>query len=139
MTSDLREKDLAVLQAIHDGATTVAEINEVTILSTREINYSLTEKSLEQQGLVEIHRNTGRDWREINGEERYVWTPKSVELTDKGVQMIANHEIDETSRYEDVSKRELSERLQELEERQNRLETVFRDFRESVMDRIGSS
>ena len=135
MTQELRDKEYAVLQAVHDGANTVSEIKEQTTLTSREINYSLTEYSLEQLGLVEIRRSKGREWRKINGTERYVWKPKTVELTDKGLQTLAGHNPDQGG-YEDWSRRELIHRIQELEERQDRLETVFKDFREKVMQRI---
>ena len=134
MNQELREKDLAVLQAVQEGANTVSEIKENTVLSNREINYSLTEYSLEQQGLVEINRLDGRGWRKINGEERYVWKPKQVRLTDQGLKTLAENGT--TDRFEDMSRRELIERIQELEERQNRLEAVFKDFRRKVMEKI---
>lgn len=135
MTTELRDKDLTVLQAIQDGANTVSEIKESTTLSNREINYSLTEKSLKEMGLVEIDRANGREWHKINGEERYVWKPKTVELTDQALQTLAEQE-NKTDRYEDMSKRELIDRIQELEQRQDRLETVFKDFRNKVMGQI---
>jgi len=134
MNQELREKDLAVLQALQEGANTVSEIKENTVLGNREINYSLTEYSLEQQGLVEIDRLDGRGWRKINGEERYVWKPKQVRLTDQGLKTLAENGT--TDRFEDMSRRELIERIQELEERQNRLENVFKDFRRKVMEKI---
>jgi len=134
MTPDLRQKDKAVLQAIKDGARTVSQIKETTTLSNREINYSLTEKSLQQHGLVEIQREEGREWTEIKSEERYIWKPKTVELTDKAIKLLAEHETN--TRYEDLSKQELIQRIHELEQRQDRLETMFRDFREKVMKKI---
>lgn len=134
MTAELREKDIAVLQAVQNGAATVSEIKEATTLTNREINYSLTEYSLQDLGLVEVTRSQGREWREIDGEERYVWKPKQVELTDEGIQTLADLET-ETS-YEDMSKRELIEQVQELENRLDRLETVFKGFRRKVMERI---
>lgn len=123
-----------MLQAVQEGANTVSEIKENTVLSNREINYSLTEYSLEQQGLVEINRLDGREWRKINGEERYVWKPKQVRLTDQGLKTLVENGT--TDRFEDMSRRELIERIQELEERQDRLENVFKDFRRKVMEKI---
>jgi len=134
MTPDLRDKDIAVLQAIQDGARTVSQIKETTTLSNREINYSLTEYSLEEQGLIEIHRQEGREWREINGEERYIWKPKTVEPTDKAIQILAD--LDTEDRYDDMSRREIIERVEELEQRLDRTETMFKDFRDKVMREI---
>ena len=128
MTTDLRDKDIAVLQALHDGAETVSEIKEATTLSNREINYSLTEKSLENHGLVTIHRRDGREWREINGHEQYVWQPKQVELTDQGIHTLTELSTNNHG-YEDMTKRELIEELNELQDRVDRLETMFKDFR----------
>jgi len=135
MTESLRDKDTAVLQAIQDGAQTVSEIREQTTLTNREINYSLTEKSLQTQGLVEIQKQEGREWREINGEKRYIWKPKQVELTDKGLRKLADLENPNTE-YENLSKRELIQRIQELENRLNRIENMFKDFRQKVMKQI---
>ncbi|MFB6183214.1 MAG: hypothetical protein ABEI96_01550 [Haloarculaceae archaeon] len=133
---DLREKDLAVLQAIENGATTTHELNEVTTLTTREINYSLTEYSLEELGLVEITRRDGREKREIDGHEQSVWRSKQFRLTDKAHQVLAQQEAGKSERYEDLSKRELIERVDELETRLDRLETVFKDFRTKVMKQL---
>lgn len=132
---DLRDKDLAVLQAIQNGANTVSEIKEETTLSNREINYSLTEKSLEQMNLVNINRTDTREWQQINGQERYIWKPKTVELTDKALHTLTEQD-NNINQYEDMTKRELIERIHELEQRQNQLETVFKDFRQKVMERI---
>jgi len=132
--TDLREKDIAVLQAIQDGAQTVSQIKATTTLSNREINYSLTEKSLQQQGLVEIEREEGRKWTEFQNSERYIWKPKTVELTDKAITLLAEHQTN--NRYEDLSKQELIQRIHELEQRQTRLENMFKDFRQKVMKRI---
>jgi len=134
MTTDLRDKDIAVLQALHDGAETVSEIKDATTLSNREINYSLTEKSLEELGLVTIHRRNGREWREINGHEQYVWQPKQVELTDQGIHALTDLATDH--RYEDKTKRELIEELNELQTRIDRLETMFKDFRNKAMKKL---
>lgn len=134
--TDLREKDIAVLQAVQEGANTVSEVKEATTLTNREINYSLTEYSLEQHGLVEIQRPSGREWREINGEEKNVWKPKQVSITDKGLQILAEQNVEYQGKYSDLSRRELIGRVEELDQRLDRLETVFKDFREKVMDSI---
>lgn len=135
MTQELREKDVAILQAIRDGAHSVSEIREQTTLSNREINYSLTEKSLQTQGLVEIQKQEGREWKEINGEQRYIWKPKQVQLTDKGLRKLADLDKRSTE-YEDVSKRELIQQVQNLEERLDRMENMFKDFRQKVMEQL---
>jgi len=135
MTPDLRNKDKAILQAVEDGARTVSEIKDRTTLSNREINYSLTEYSLAEQGLVEIQKQEGREWREINGEERYIWKPKTIKPTDKAITLLADLDTENTE-YEDLSKQELIQQIHELEQRQNRLENMFKNFREKVMDRI---
>lgn len=132
----LRDKDVAVLQAIENGASTVTEIRESTTLTTRQINYSIDEYSLEKLGLVDVDRESGREWREVNGHQKNVWKSKQVQLTDKGIQLLAELETVQGDRYEDMSKQELIERVLELEERQDRFEQVFKDFRSKVMERI---
>jgi hypothetical protein len=135
MTPELRDKDIAVLEAIRDGANDVHEIGEATTLTNREINYSITEYSLEDLGLVDVDRPDGREWREVDSREMEVWTPKQVALTDAGIQYLAQHDSEEHG-YEDFSKRELVQRIEDLEERQDRLETLFKRFRDKVMDRF---
>jgi transcriptional/translational regulatory protein YebC/TACO1 len=135
MNPELREKDIAVLQAIQNGASDTREIHEATILTTREINYSLTEKSLQQMNLVEIHQPEGRETREINGHQTNVWKPKKVGLTDEGIQTLADLD-DVQHQYEDMSREELIQTTHQLEERLDRLETMFKNFRSKVMDRL---
>lgn len=136
MNEDLREKDIAVLRAIQDGATTVPAVKEATSLTNREINYSLMEYSLEEIGLVEVGRSAGREWREIDGEEKFIWSPKQVRLTDEGIAMLATLDPEDGKQYEQLNRRELVEEVHDLEERIDRLESVFKDFRARVMDRL---
>lgn len=131
--TELREKDVAVLQAIRCGASDTSQIREATTLSNREINYSLNHY-LRTNGLVEIERSEGREQREINGHEKQIWKPKTVELTDEGIKKLT--QLEKENRYNDMSKRELIERVHELETRLDRLETVFKDFRSKVMEQI---
>jgi hypothetical protein len=132
---ELRGEDIAVLEALHNGASTVSEIKEETTLTTRQINYSINEYSLEELGLVEVNRKEGRAWQEINGTEQYVWNPKTIELTDHGIQTLADQETDRHG-YEEMSKQELVQRIQKLEQRVDRFEHVFKQFRKKVMDRL---
>lgn len=129
--TDLREKDLAVLHAIHDGAEDISEIREATTLTNREINYSLTEKSLEQQDLVEIKRTEGR---QQTPDGKTIWKPKQVQLTDQGIQAIAQNQ--ENTPYEDMTREELIQQVHELENRVDRLENIFKNFRQKVMKKL---
>jgi hypothetical protein len=135
MTPDLRDKDIAVLQAIHNGAEDTSEIREATTLTNREINYSINEKSLEQLGLINVERPNGREQRNINGRETTTWKAKRITITDKGIQHLANNTPEKTG-YENHSKRELIQRIEELETRLERLETEYKNFRTKVMERI---
>jgi len=132
--TDLREKDIAVLQAVHNDASTTSEIREATTLSLREINYSINQY-LQPNDLIHVQHREGREWREINGEQKYIWKPKTIELTDQAIQLLTEHETSE-ERYQDMSKRELIEQVHELETRLDRLENVFKDFRQKVMKQI---
>lgn len=132
---DLRDKDIAILQAIQNGAQNVSDIRQATTLTTREINYSINEYSLEQYGLVEIHRPEGREWQVINGQKRNIWKPKTLQLTDKATRTLT--EIDrEQDLYQELSRQQMIRRLVELEERQDRLENMFKNFRSKVMEQI---
>jgi DNA-binding MarR family transcriptional regulator len=123
---NLREKDIAVLQALQEGASNTSEIKKATTLTLREINYSINEKSLEQLGLVEVNRSKGR--------QQGTWKPKTIELTDQGLQVLAEHGAD--IQYQDMSREELIQTVHQLEERLDRLETVFKHFRSRVMAQI---
>lgn len=136
MTVDLRDKDIAVLRAIENGATDTREIREATTLTIREINYSIDGYSLEALGLIEVTREQGREWRKIDGQEKNVWKPKQVRLTNKGIRTLAALDTLGGDQYEELSKRELIEQVQELETRLDRLETVFKDFRATVMEQL---
>ena len=135
MTLEFRDKDIAVLQAIQAGASDTREIHEDTSLSIREINYSISEYSLEEQGFVDVHRPDGREWREINGQNQHVWKPKQVTLTDRGIRALAEFDAENT-RYDDMSRDELIQNVQELEDRLDRLENAFKNFRTKVIERI---
>jgi hypothetical protein len=134
MNPELRDKDITVLQAIQNGATDTHQIKQETQLTTREINYSINEYSLQEKGLVQVEKQDGREWRQINGHQKKVWKPKKLQLTDKAIQLL--NQLETETGYENVSKRELAQRIQELEQRQNRLENQFKDFRNKVMDEL---
>jgi hypothetical protein len=135
MKPDLRDKDIAVLQAIQNGAKDTSEIREATTLTNREINYSINQKSLEEHGLVNVKRPKGREQREVNGGKTSTWKAKRYNLTDKGIRYLKD--LDQhPDQYEELEKRELIERIQELEERQDRLESMFKQFRSKVMENL---
>jgi predicted transcriptional regulator len=136
MNTELRDKDIAVLQALQEGASTVTEIKEATTLTRRQINYSINEKSLEELGLVEVNRSEGRLHRESNGREENIWKPKQLQLTDKGLQKLAQEPTETAEKYENMSREELIQTVHELETRQDRLENMFKDFRNKVMEQI---
>lgn len=136
MTPDLGPKELTILQAIHDGASTTTEIRERTILTTRQINYRINEYSLEALGLIDVERRDGRERQEFDDHERNTWASKRLQLTDRGIQILSQSETDDAENYEAMSQRELIEEVQELEERLDQLEIVFKEFRSTVMEQI---
>lgn len=129
----LNETDLTILQAIRDGNDDTFKIREATTLTNREINYSLDEKSLEERGLVQLHRVQGQERREVNGHTTTLpHAPKRVTLTEKGREVL--QDVEEVEKYRDMSRMELIRMVREHEERIKDLETRFDVFRRQVKE-----
>lgn len=86
LIDQLDDGELAILQAIANGATDTFEIGNATTLSNRAINYRLDDKdpNLDDRGLVAVEHVDGRVTREDNGQRREFDAPKQVQLTERG-------------------------------------------------------
>jgi transcription initiation factor IIF auxiliary subunit len=135
VVDELREKDVAVLEAIRDGATDTYEIRESTSLSNREIDYSLTDKSLAEMGLVEVHRVSGGEMREVQGTRRRVPNAANrVTLTDKG-RAVVDH-VDRAETFASMSHDDLVQLVQELEDRVETVETQIGVVKKQIQKRL---
>lgn len=133
----LVETDLAILQAVHEGHDDTMKIREATTLDNRSINHHLVEKegNLEERGLVDIHRPDGPERREVNGHTQYLpYAPKRIVLSEKGQAVL--REAEQVENYLDMTRKELVQRVRELEKDIENLETRFDVFRRQVRERI---
>lgn len=131
-TTSLRDKDYAVLECIRDGDNDIQQIKAATTLTKREVNYAF--EKLEDQDFIEISRPDGQVERIIDGQKRVFDAPKEGTLTEKAVQYLQSTE--KRTRYEDLSREELVERVHDLEDRVDRLENGFESFRQQVLQKL---
>ena len=136
--TQVRDKDHAALTCIRNGDTDVQQIKAATTLSKNEVNYSFTK--LEDLGLIDVTRPTGRVERVIEGQKRIFDAPKTAHLTDKGSAYFDwTTRTQDTNQYQDLTRDELIHRITELEQRVDELETAFTTFQRQVQNHISSS
>jgi hypothetical protein len=131
----LRDKDRAVLECIRDGDNDVQQIKAATTLSKREINYAF--EKLEDLGFIKVTRSDGQVERVIDGQKRVFDAPKAATLTDDAFQYLQATDQD-SNRYQDLSRDELVDKIHDLEDRVDRLESGFESFRKQVLDKLDS-
>jgi len=135
VVDELREKDVAVLEAIRDGATDTYEIRESTSLSNREIDYALTDKSLAEMGLVEVHRVSGGEMQEVQGTRRRVPNAANrVTLTDKGQDVLDR--VDTVDKFQSMSHDDLVQLVQDLEDRVDTVETQIHVVKKQIQKQL---
>ena len=131
MTQDLRDKDQTVLHQIYDENTDIQQITEATTLSNREVNYCF--QKLGQRGLIEVEKPDGMIERVVDGQKRVFEHPKQARLTDKAT----NHlDTKPPQKYDDMTHKELVERVHELEEEVDSLRRSLETFREQVQEKL---
>lgn len=135
MTKDrLRDVDHVVLQCVAEGAGDTFEITRDTIFETHQIRYSLKEK-LAPLGLIELEKPDGMVERVHNGQKRVFEAPLEAELTNGGKQVLEEESRErDLGRYENLSRKELIERIHDHEQRIQRLETGLEMLKEPFQD-----
>jgi DNA-binding transcriptional regulator GbsR (MarR family) len=129
--TNLRDKDQTVLQQIHSGNNDTQQITEATTLSNREVNYCLTK--LQDHDLIQVHKPEGMIERTINGQKRVFEHPKQAQLTDKGQEHLSENP---PQNYEDLSHKELVQKVRTLEQEIEQLKKSLNTFREQVQKRL---
>jgi len=137
ITDQLRDKDQIVLQAIQSGEDDVQKITETTILENHGVNYCFTK--LQDLGLIEVEKPDGYTTRTINGQKRVFQTPKQAQLTEKGQQYLNQSTHQDLEGYENLSHRELVEKVHKLENELERLERSFNTFQTQVKSGLDSN
>jgi predicted transcriptional regulator len=131
---ELRDKEHLILQQVDSGNDDVQKITENTTLENHHVTYAF--EKLEELGLVEVSKPEGRVERVIDGQKRVFQHPKQAELTEKGEQYLEHSEREDLDEYEDLSHRELVERIRSLENQVEELERKFEVFRDQVQKLI---
>ncbi|MFA1610066.1 hypothetical protein [Halobellus rubicundus] len=130
----LREEDRLILQQIREGNDDVQKLTESTLLENHQVNYAF--EKLEEHGLIHVTKPDGYIERTINGQKRVFQHPKQAELTKKGRTLLQESDQENLEQYQDLTRKELVEKTQQLEQRVNDLEISFEIFRKQVQKRI---
>ena len=129
----LRDKDHVVLHQINEGNDDVQKITSETTLENHHVTYAL--EKLEEHGLIQVEKPDGMVERIINGQKRVFQAPKKAELTEKGRKRLEQEEADLDS-YENLTHRELVEKVRELENQVEGLERQLTMFRKQVLEKL---
>lgn len=123
--ADLTEPQREILVALRkwgDGQSTTSDLKEWTSLTTRKVGYQCRE-NLEQMGLVEKVKDA-----DVDGFKGAAKTPTVYRLTAKGVDLVEdlNEGVAPGEDLEQLKEtiRDLSERLDEVERKQENIKTV---------------
>ncbi|GCF16272.1 hypothetical protein Harman_42070 [Haloarcula mannanilytica] len=134
MTEPLRDKDLVVLQAIQEGCDDVQKITEATTLENHEVNYCFTK--LQDLDLIQVEKQDGYTTRIINGQKHTFKTPKQAELTQKATEHLEQSNQQDLEEYENLTHRELVEKVHRLEKQVEDLEGTIQKFRKQVRQHL---
>jgi len=135
MTEDqLRDKDQAVLQAIQNSEDDVQKITSATTLENHHVTYAF--EKLEEFGLVDVSKPDGTVERVIEGQKRVFQHPKQAELTEQGEQYLEQEDLEDVEMYENLSHRELVQRIHQLEQDMAELQQSFQTFRKQVQNHL---
>ncbi len=129
----LRDKDHVVLKHIEEGLDDVQKITAATTLENHHVSYSF--QKLEQLGLITIEKPDKMIERIVDGQKRVFQHPKKAELTDKGLKLLEKEDI-ESNRFEDLTQRELTEKVNQLENKVEDMEQQFELFRRQVKQQL---
>ena len=135
MTEDqLRDKDQVVLQAIQNSEDDVQKITSATTLENHHVTYAF--EKLEEFGLVDVSKPDGTVERVIEGQKRVFQHPKQAELTEQGEQYLEQEDLEDVEMYENLSHRELVQRIHQLEQDMAELQQSFQTFRKQVQNHL---
>ena len=131
---ELRDKEHVILQQIQSGNNDVQKITSATTLENHHVTYAF--QKLEENGLLTVSKPEGTVERVIDGQKRVFQHPKQAELTEQGEQYLEQEDLEDVEMYEDLTRRELVEKVHELEEQIEELENKFEVFRNQVRDLV---
>jgi len=127
---ELRDKERLVLTQVEQGNDDVQKITEATTLENHHVTYAF--QKLEQHSLIHVSKPDRMVERVIDGQKRVFQHPKQAELTEKGREYLEDSEAEDLGQYENLSRKELVQKVHRLENRLDELEKTFQVFREQV-------
>jgi len=130
MTEELRDKEHVILQQISSGNDDVQKITSATTLENHHVTYVF--QKLEEHGLLTVSKPEGTVERVIDGQKRVFQHPKQADLTEKGKQYLEQEDLEDEEMYENLSHRELVEKVHRLEQELNEFRKAFAQFRKQV-------
>jgi DNA-binding MarR family transcriptional regulator len=134
MTDPLRDKDHLVLSQIAKGHDDVQKVTSATTLENHHVTYALDK--LEDLGLVNVSKPEGMVERVIDGQKRVFQAPKQAELTEKGKKYLEQADRVEIEGYENMSHRELVEKVHQLEKKVEQIDRKTDTFRRQILEKI---
>jgi len=136
MTDDLKLRDIdkTILHHIVEGRNDTQKITSKTTLKTHRIRYSL--KKLEKQGLITVKKPDRMVERVVDGQKRVFQAPINAELTEAGRQTLKESNQEDSETYENMTHRELVEKVHQLEQKTKSLEDSLKAFKRQVQDHL---
>jgi len=131
---ELRDKERLVLTQVEQGNDDVQKITEATALENHHVSYAF--QKLEQHSLIQVSKPDEMVERVINGQKRVFQHPKQAELTEKGRECLENSETEDLGHYENISRKELIEKVHRLDNQIEELEKKFEVFRNQVQELV---
>ncbi|PSP57014.1 hypothetical protein BRC72_11475 [Halobacteriales archaeon QH_7_66_36] len=131
---ELRDKEHLILQQVEQENDDVQKITQDTTLENHHVTYAF--QKLEKLGLVEVSKPEGTVERVIDGQKRVFQHPKKAELTGKGKQHLKHSEREDIDEYENLSQRELVEKVNRMEAEIEDLQGSLESFRRQVQEHL---
>lgn len=131
---EIRDKDHLVLQQVDNGNDDVQKITAETTLENHHVTYAF--QKLDDLDLVNVSKPEGTVERVIDGQKRVFQHPKQAELTEKGKQYLEHTDRKDLEEYENLTHRELVEKVHQLEKQVREVEEKFETFQKQVQRQI---
>jgi len=132
MTDRLRPEDRVVLQCVDEGFDDTFEITTETGLESHRVRYCL--KKLDRLGYVDLRKESGMVERIHDGQKRVFKAPLQASVTADGAELVASLDTGSDVERTEQSLDALVERLEDQEQRIDRLETAVRMLRNSLQN-----
>ncbi|ADE02803.1 hypothetical protein [Haloferax volcanii] len=131
---EIRDKDHVVLKHIEKGLDDVQKITAETTLENHHVSYCF--EKLEDLGLITVEKPDKMVERVIDGQKRVFQHPKEAKLTGKAHRYLEQSEPESMTEYEDLSHREVVERVKTVEDELEELKGSFRLFKKQIQKKI---